>query len=72
MAVVELSSSWLVEQGVRGFESGSHHFSFRDWVSPASKSRYDGNINVKATEILKTTHQQNKGCEHIKVSRCLC
>ena len=35
------------------FELGSRHNNFRDWVSPASKSRYNSNIAI-ATLILKT------------------
>ena len=36
----------------QGFESGSCHSDFRDWVSPASKSRYEWNV---AKKIIKTT-----------------
>ena len=34
--------SWFVKQRGSGFEPGSHHFDFRDLVSPASKkSRFE-------------------------------
>ena len=30
----------LAEQEARDFDSQSHHYDFRDWLSPASKSQF--------------------------------
>ena len=53
-------SSWLAEQEDRGSISGLATWIFRDWLSPASKSRYDWKI-AKSTLIQKkkkkTTNQ---------------
>ena len=56
-AVAEWLSSWLAEQEDRGSIPGLATWIFRDWLSPASKSRYGWKI-VKSTLILKTTNQQ--------------
>ena len=55
-AVAEWLSSWLAEQGDRGSIPGLATWIFRDWLSPASKSRYGWKI-AKSTLILKTTNQ---------------
>ena len=39
-AVVEWLNSWLAEQEDRGSIPGLATWIFRDWLSPASKSRY--------------------------------
>ena len=44
------------EQEVRGSIPDLATWIFRDWLSPASKSRYDWKI-AKSTLILKTTNQ---------------
>ena len=54
--VVEWLSSWLAEQEDRGSIPGLATWIFRDWFSPASKSRYGWKI-AKSTLILKTTQQ---------------
>ena len=56
-AVAEWWSSWLAEQEDRGSIPGLATWIFRDWLSPASKSRYGWKI-AKSTLILKTTNQQ--------------
>ena len=55
-AVAEWLSSWLAEQEDRGSILGLATWIFRDWLSPASKSRYGWKI-AKSTLILKTTNQ---------------
>ena len=55
-AVVESLSSWLAEQEDRGSIPGLATWIFRDWLSPAYKSRYGWKI-AKSTLILKTTNQ---------------
>ena len=55
--MAELLSSWLVEQEDRGSIPGLASWIFRDWLSPASKSRYDWKI-AKSTLILKNNQQQ--------------
>ena len=52
--VGEWLSSWLAEQEDRGSIPGLATWIFRDWLSPASKSRYGWKI-AKSTLILKTT-----------------
>ena len=42
--VAEWLSSWLAEQEDRGSITGLTTWSFRDWLSPASKSRYGWKI----------------------------
>ena len=42
-AMTEWLSSWLAEQKDRGSSPGLATWIFRDWLSPASKSRYDWN-----------------------------
>ena len=42
-AVAEWLSFWLAEQEDRGSISGLASWIFRDWLSPASKSRYGWN-----------------------------
>ena len=42
-----------------GLDSSPHHLIFRDWLSPASKSRYSWNT-AKATLILNTTNRPEK------------
>ena len=59
-AVVEWLSSWLAEQEDRGSIPGLATWIFRDWLSPASKSRYGWKI-AKSTLILKTTNQPTQG-----------
>ena len=56
VAVAEWLSSWLAEQEDRGSIPGLDTWIFRDWLSPASKSRYGWKI-AKSTLILKTTNQ---------------
>ena len=56
-AVAEWLSSWLAEQEDRGSIPRLATWIFRDWLSPASKSRYGWKI-AKSTLILKTTNQQ--------------
>ena len=58
-AVAEWLSSWFAEQEDRGSISGLATWIFRDWLSPASKSRYGWKI-AKSTLILKTTNQSNQ------------
>ena len=55
-AVAEWLSSWLVEQKDRGSIPGLATWIFRDWLFPASKSRYDWKI-AKSKLILITTNQ---------------
>ena len=55
-AVAKWLSSWLAEQEGRGSIPGLATWIFRDWLSPASKSRYGWKI-AKSTLILKTTNQ---------------
>ena len=55
-AVAEWLSSWLAEQEDRGSIPGLATWIFRDWLSPASKSRYGWKI-AKSTLIRKTTNQ---------------
>ena len=55
-AVAEWLSSWLAEQEGRGSIPGHATWIFRDWLSPASKSRYGWKI-AKSTLILETTNQ---------------
>ena len=55
-AVAEWLSSWLAGQEDRGSIPGLATWIFRDWLSPASKSRYGWKI-AKSTLILKTTNQ---------------
>ena len=50
-AVAEWLSSWLAEQEDRGSIPGLATWIFRDWLSPASKSRYGWKI-AKSTLIL--------------------
>ena len=54
--VAEWLRSWLAEQEDRGSIPGLATWIFRDWLSPASKSRYGWKI-AKSTLILKTTNQ---------------
>ena len=49
-------SSWIAEQEDRGSIPGLATWIFRDWLSPASKTRYGWKI-AKSTLILKTTNQ---------------
>ena len=55
-AVAEWFNSWLAEQEDRGSIPGLATWIFRDWSSPAPKSRYGWKI-AKSTLILKTTNQ---------------
>ena len=50
--VAEWLSSWLAEQEDRGLIPSLATWIFRDWLSPASKSRYGWKI-AKSTLILK-------------------
>ena len=54
-AVAEWLSSWLAEQEDRGSIPGLATWIFRDWLSPASKSRYGWKI-AKSTLILKNNN----------------
>ena len=54
-AVAEWLSSLLAGQEDRGSIPGLATWIFRDWLSPASKSRYGWNT-TKATQILNTTN----------------
>ena len=54
--VAEWLSSWLAEQEDRVLIPGLATCIFRDWIYPASKSRYDCKI-AKSTLIFKTTNQ---------------
>ena len=56
--MAEWLSSWLAEQEDRGWIPGLATWIFRDWASPASKSRYGWKI-AKSTLLLKTTNQPN-------------
>ena len=60
-AVAEWLSSWLAEQEERGSIPRLATWIFRDWLSPASKSRYGWKI-AKSTLIKKqpTNVQQKK------------
>ena len=55
-AVAKWLSSWLAKQEDRGSIPGLATWIFRDWLSPASKSRYGWKI-AKSTLILKTTNK---------------
>ena len=55
-AVAKWLSSWLAEQGDWGSIPGLATWIFRDWLSPASKSRY-GWKKIEAMSILNTTRQ---------------
>ena len=54
--MAEWLSSWLAEQEDQGSIPRLATWIFRDWLSPASKSRYGWKI-AKSTLILKTTNQ---------------
>ena len=54
--MAEWLSSWLAEQEDRGSIPGLATWIFRDWLSPASKSRYGWKI-AKSTLLIKTTNQ---------------
>ena len=54
--LAEWLSYWLAEQEDRGLIPGLATWIFRDWLSPASNSRYCWKI-AKSTLILKTTNQ---------------
>ena len=58
-AVAEWLSSWLAEQEDRGSIPRLATWIFRDWLSPASKSRYGWKI-AKSTLIKKTTNKNNQ------------
>ena len=55
-AVAEWLCSWLAEQEDRGSIPGLATWIFRDWLSPASNTRYGWKI-AKSTLILITTNQ---------------
>ena len=63
-AVVVWLSSWLAEQEDRGSIPGLATWIFRDWLSPASMSRYGWKI-AKSTLILKTTNQLIGSPKHL-------
>ena len=65
-AVAEWLSSWLAEQEDRGSIPGLSTWIFRDWLSPASKSRYGWKI-AKSTLILKTTNQPTNKCKQVEM-----
>ena len=58
-AVAEWLSSWLAKQEDRGSILGLATWIFRDWLSPASKSRYGWKI-AKSTLILFINNQQRQ------------
>ena len=62
-AVAEWLSSWLAEQEDRDSIPCLATWIFRDWLSPASKSRYGWKI-AKSTFILKNSQQQQPDFEH--------
>ena len=62
--VAEWLSSWLAEQEDRGSIPGLATWIFRNWLSPASKSRYGWKI-AKSTLILKTTNQPTTGLQDL-------
>ena len=64
-AVAEWLSSWLAVQVDRGSIHGLTTWIFRDWLSPAPKSRYGWKI-AKSTLILKTTNHPTKEREGIR------
>ena len=78
-AVVEWLSSWLAEQGYRGSIPGLANWIFRDWLSPASKSRYGCDENPRYNQptnftflsigpvVQSKTHASHK-CYNILVS----
>ena len=55
-AVAEWLSSWLAEQEDRGSIPGLATWIFRDWLFPASKSRYGWKI-AKSTLIPQNNNQ---------------
>ena len=55
-AVAEWLNSWLAEQEDLGSIPGLATWTFRDWLSPASKLGYGWKI-AKSMLILKTTNQ---------------
>ena len=63
-AVAEWLSSWLTEQEDRGSIPGLATWIFRDWSSPASKSRYGWKI-AKSTLILKQPTNLSIGYQSI-------
>ena len=67
--VAEWLSSWLAEQEDQGSIPGLATWIFRDWLSPASKSRYDWKI-AKSTLILKTTNQPKKSRSSSDCTHC--
>ena len=68
-AVAEWLSSWLAEQEDRGSIPGLATWIFRDWLSPASKSRYGWKI-AKSTLILKKqTNKQTSSSPASSVGR---
>ena len=58
-AVAEWLSFWLAEQEDRGSIPRLATWIFRDWLSPASKSRY-GWKTAKSTLILKNNQPTNQ------------
>ena len=58
-AVAEWLISWLAEQEDQGSIPGLATWIFRDWFSPASKSRYGWKI-AKLTLILRTNPKSNQ------------
>ena len=65
-AVAEWLSSWLAEQEDRGSIPGLATWIFRDWLSPASKSRLWLKDRYQLTLILKTTNQPTIKCVEIR------
>ena len=63
-AVAEWLSSWLAEQEDRGSIPGLATWIFRDWLSPASKSRHGWKI-AKSTLIFKTTNQPTTSTSYL-------
>ena len=64
--VAEWLSPWIAEQEDRGSIPGLATWIFRDWLSPASKTRYGWKI-AKSTLILKSTNQPTKLLRQIDI-----
>ena len=68
-AVAEWLSSWLAEQEDRGSIPSLATWFFRDWLSPASKSRYGWKI-AKSTLILNNNNNNNNNLYRKKCFIC--
>ena len=63
-AVAEWLSSWLAEQEDRGSIPGIATWIFRDWLSPASKSRYSW--NTAESDVNPPYNQYNQSSQYLK------